>query len=111
MEKEGGEPILILDGLWEVIMSTSRLPPNTRNDMYPPLRARILLKADLRSLAIFIILFNRFESLHFLSKAKAAGRAVPLGPETIFPSGFDEFLFTWWYQRQGSRDRQAILKL
>lgn len=44
MENEGGEPILILDGLSEVIMSTSRLPPNIRNDMYPLLHAYFFLK-------------------------------------------------------------------
>lgn len=52
---------------------------------------RILLKVDLCPLEIFIILFNRFESLKFLSKAKAACRDALLGPETIFPSRLDEF--------------------
>lgn len=56
-----------------------------------PCRTRILLEVDLCPLAIFIILFNRSERLHFLSKAKAAGKDVLLGPETIFPSGLDKF--------------------
>lgn len=50
-------------------MSTPRLPQNRRNDMSSP----VALKVDLCPLEIFIILFDRFESLNFLSKAKAAG--------------------------------------
>lgn len=39
MGKEGAEPTLIFDGLSEVIKSTLRLPPNTRNDTCPRLYA------------------------------------------------------------------------
>lgn len=58
--------------------------------MYSPC-TRILLEVSSCPLAIFIILFNRCESLHFLSIAKAAGKGFLLGPETTFPSGLDNF--------------------
>lgn len=90
MKEEGAEPTLISDGLSEVIKST-RFPLNTSTHMYPSRRPiprwRVVPVGQIcQGPVLFFsrtILFNRCESLDFLTSGKAVGvEAVSLGSET-----------------------------